>query len=64
MEDYKYMIKRLENRRQLILALAFIPALLFPLAFMLITRFGGYIALSIALFYVITGFLAVYLSNK
>jgi hypothetical protein len=64
MEDYKYMIKRLENRRRVILALAFIPALLFPLAFMLITRFGGYIALSIALFYIVTGFLAIYLSNK
>ena len=64
MEDYKYMIKRLENRRRVILALAFIPALLFPLAFMLITRFGGYIALSIALFYIVTGFLPIYLSNK
>jgi hypothetical protein len=64
MNDYKHVMKRLENRRKLCLALAFIPALMFPIAFELITRYGGYIALAVGLFYAITGFLALYLAER
>ena len=64
MTDYQKAIKDINRNKNLALAFALIPALLFPLAFELIINGGEIIALLTGLFYAVTGFLALYFSNK
>ena len=64
MTNYDQMIKQINRNRTLALTFGFIPALLFPIAFNLIINGGEVVALSVGLFYAITGFLSLYFANK
>ena len=64
MENYKKMIKQINHNKNMALGFGLIPAFLFPVAFELILNGGEIIALLTGLFYVITGFISIYYSNK
>ena len=64
MNNYDQMIKQINRNKNLAFAFGFIPALLFPIAFNLIINGGEVVALSVGLFYAITGFLSLYFANK
>ena len=64
MTNYEKALKDINRNKNIALALAFIPAFLFPVAFELIINGGEAIALLTGLFYALTGFLSIYYSNK